>query len=216
MSARENILARIAQARSPGAPVDVDEVIHRHPRGPIPPLEKNLLQRFGEQATRLASDAADAATMGEVPNLVAAYLRARHLPMQAICWPALAALDWRAAGIEAQVRAARGEDMVGITGAFAGIAETGTLMLLSGPQTPATVSLLPETHIAVVEKARIVATMEDAWDRLRAEYGTPPRAVNFVSGPSRTADVEQTVTLGAHGPYRVLIIVVGDGQASPA
>ena len=99
--------------------------------------------------------------------------------------------------------------MVGITGAFAGIAETGTLMLLSGPQTPATASLLPETHIAVVDKTQIVATMEDAWDRLRDEHGKLPRAVNFVSGPSRTADVEQTVTLGAHGPYRVLIIFVG-------
>ncbi|HYA39583.1 MAG TPA: lactate utilization protein C [Candidatus Methylomirabilis sp.] len=216
MSARENILARIGKARGPAAAVDVDDVIRRHPRGPIPPLEKNLARLFGEQATRLASDVVSAATIAEVPDLVARYLGERRLTMQTVCWPGLATLDWRAAGIEAQARAARGEDMVGITGAFAGIAETGTLMLLSGPQTPATVSLLPETHIAVVENARIVATMEDAWDRLRAEYGTPPRAVNFISGPSRTADVEQTVTLGAHGPYRVLIIVVGDARANPA
>jgi L-lactate dehydrogenase complex protein LldG len=209
MSARENILARIAKVRGPGAATDIEDVIRRHPRGPIPPLEENLAQRFGEQATRLASDVAGAATTAEVPGLVVRYLNERRLPMQAVCWPGLAALDWRAAGVEVQARAARGEDMVGITGAFAGIAETGTLMLLSGPHTPATVSLLPETHIAVVDKARIVATLEDAWDRLRAEHGKPPRAVNFVSGPSRTADVEQTVTLGAHGPYRVLIIVVG-------
>ena len=214
MSARENILARIAKARGQAATADIEDVIRRHPRGPIPPLEKNLAQRFGEQATRLASDVAGAATMTEVPGLVARYLSERGLPMQAVCWPGLAALDWRAAGIAAQARAARGDDMVGITGAFAGIAETGTLMLLSGPQTPATASLLPETHIAVVEKARIVATMEDAWDRLRNEHGKLPRAVNFVSGPSRTADVEQTVTLGAHGPYRVLIIVVGEGFLS--
>jgi L-lactate dehydrogenase complex protein LldG len=125
----------------------------------------------------------------------------------------MASLDWRAAGIEVEPRAARGDDLVGITGTFLGIAETGTLMLLSGPTTPATVSLLPETHVAVVEKPQIVATMEDAWDRLRAEHRVLPRAVNFVSGPSRTADIEQTVTLGAHGPYRVLIIVV-DGQVS--
>lgn len=211
MSARENILARIARARGPGDAVDVDDVIHRHPRGPIPPLEKDLTRRFIEQATRLASDVTGAATMAEVPALVAGYLGERRLPEQAVCWPGLASLDWHAAGIAVQARAARGDDLVGITGAFAGVAETGTLMLLSGPQTPATVSLLPETHIAVVEKTRIVATMEDAWDRLRNEHGKPPRAVNFVSGPSRTADVEQTVTLGAHGPYRVLIIVVGEG-----
>lgn len=209
MSARENILARIAKARGPAAAVDIDDVIHRHPRGPIPPLEKDLTRRFMEQATRLASDVTGAATMAEVPGLVAGYLSERRLPKQAVCWPALMAFDWHAAGIAVQARAAHGDDLVGITGAFAGVAETGTLMLLSGPQTPATVSLLPETHIAVVEKTRIVATMEDAWDRLRNEHGKLPRAVNFVSGPSRTADVEQTVTLGAHGPYRVLIIVVG-------
>ncbi len=214
MSARENILARIAKARGPAAAVDIEDAIRRHPRGPIPSLEKNLVQRFAEQATRLASDVSGAASMAEVLGLAARYLSERHLPMQAVCWPALAAIDWRAAGIEVQARAARGEDMVGITGAFAGIAETGTLMLLSGPQTPATVSLLPETHIAVVDKSRIVATMEDAWDRLRVEHGKLPRAVNFISGPSRTADVEQTVTLGAHGPYRVLIIIVGEGQAA--
>ena len=108
-----------------------------------------------------------------------------------------------------EARAVRGDDLVGITGTFLGIAETGTLMLLSGPTTPATVSLLPETHIAVIEVERIVATMEQAWDRLRVEHGVLPRAVNFISGPSRTADIEQTVTLGAHGPYRVMIIVVG-------
>jgi L-lactate dehydrogenase complex protein LldG len=51
--------------------------------------------------------------------------------------------------------------------------------------------------------------MEDAWDRLRAT-GTMPRAVNLVSGPSRTADIEQTVTLGAHGPARVHLIVLTD------
>ena len=209
MSARENILARIAKARGPAAAADIEDVIRRHPRGPIPPLEKNLAQRFGEQATKLASDVVSAAAMAAVPDLAARYLSERRLPMQAVCWPELAALDWQAAGIAVQARAARDADLVGITGVFAGIAETGTLMLLSGPQTPATVSLLPETHIAVVEKKRIVATMEDAWDRLRDEHGKLPRAVNFVSGPSRTADVEQTVTLGAHGPYRVLIIVVG-------
>lgn len=82
-------------------------------------------------------------------------------------------------------------------------------MLLSGTRTPATVSLLPETHVAVVERTCMVATMEDAWDRLRSVHGTLPRAVNFISGPSRTADIEQTVTLGAHGPYRVLIVIVG-------
>jgi len=80
-------------------------------------------------------------------------------------------------------------------------------MLLSGPDTPASVSLLPETHVALLPVKRIVARMEDAWALARREHALLPRAVNFVSGPSRTADIEQTVTLGAHGPYRVLIVL---------
>jgi L-lactate dehydrogenase complex protein LldG len=81
-------------------------------------------------------------------------------------------------------------------------------MMCSGRDTPATASLLPETHIAVVSRSRILAGMEDAWDLLRREIGSMPRAVNFISGPSRTADIEQTVTLGAHGPYRVHVMLI--------
>jgi L-lactate dehydrogenase complex protein LldG len=125
-----------------------------------------------------------------------------------VCWAELAALDWRAAGIDVAVREARDTDLVGITGAFCAIAETGTLMTVSGPETPSTVSLLPETHVAVVRNSRIVRGMEEAWQLARLELGKLPRAVNFISGPSRTADIEQTVTLGAHGPYRVHVIVV--------
>ena len=95
------------------------------------------------------------------------------------------------------------------SGVFCAIAETGTLMLCSGADTPASVSLLPETHIAIVPVERIVQVMEDAWDLARAELGQLPRAVNFISGPSRTADIEQTIVLGAHGPYRVHLLLVG-------
>jgi L-lactate dehydrogenase complex protein LldG len=124
-----------------------------------------------------------------------------------VCWPEFVALDWRSAGIEIVLRAARDTDLVGITGAFCAIAETGTLMTMSGRDTPAAVSLLPETHIAVVRKSRIVRGMEEAWQLMRDELNEPPRAVTFISGPSRTADIEQTVTLGAHGPYRVHVIL---------
>ena len=94
------------------------------------------------------------------------------------------------------------------TGCFCAIAETGTLMLCGGPHTPATVSLLPETHIALVPAGRIVAGMEEGFALARAELGRLPRAVNFVSGPSRTGDIEQTIVLGAHGPYRVHLILL--------
>jgi L-lactate dehydrogenase complex protein LldG len=127
----------------------------------------------------------------------------------AVCWQEFMALDWSGAGMRVEARAARDTDLVGITGAFCAIAETGTLMMLSGRDTPAAASLLPETHVAVVSRSRIVRGMEEAWQLMRDELRAPPRAVNFISGPSRTADIEQTVTIGAHGPYRVHIIVAG-------
>ncbi len=139
----------------------------------------------------------------------ASYLAAGSLPRSGCVWPQLAHLDWRGAGLDLAARAAVGEDLVGVTGAFAAIAETGTIMVVSSPETPASGSLLPETHIGVVAVDRIVKHMEDAWDLARAELGQLPRAVNFISGPSRTGDIEQVIILGAHGPYRVHLILVG-------
>jgi L-lactate dehydrogenase complex protein LldG len=212
MSARDGILLRIRQTRRTDRASDgvVQSRLHARMRGPLPSLDTDLPVRFRDRATTLASDVRGPIAANEAPAAVAAYLAEKQLPLQAVCWPRLAALAWARANLAVQARGATADDLVGITGAFCAIAETGTLMLLSGPETPATVSLLPETHIALLPLARIVARMEDGWDWLRREHGTLPRAVNFISGPSRTADIEQTVTLGAHGPYRVCIVLVSD------
>lgn len=217
MNAREKILGKIrnSQARTAagsvagtGAPAEMrDSYLAQHPRGPLPPPTDNLVASFKERAVKLSSDVLETNNRMEVPTLLAHYLNERKLPMRGVCWPSLSNLPWSAAGLEIQSRPAIDQDLVGVTGTFCAIAETGTLMLLSGAETPATTSLLPETHVAVLDPRRIVATMEDAWDLMRKEYKQPPRAVNFISGPSRTADIEQTVTLGAHGPYRVLLIL---------
>lgn len=222
MNARDRILGKIRNAQAvttmkPLAGVGpqtetIDGYLAQHPRGPLPPHPDNLLARFKECAIKLSSDVLEANDKMEVPALLAHYLNARKLPASGVCWPMLAALPWSAAGLEIQPRPAKNQDLVGITSAFCAIAETGTLMMLSGAETPATTSLLPETHVAVLDPSRIIATMEDAWDLMRHEYRQPPRAVNFISGPSRTADIEQTVTLGAHGPYRVLIILAPLGS----
>ena len=131
----------------------------------------------------------------------------RAQPSPGRSWPDC---DWAGAGLHVAERAANGDDLVGITGVFCAVAETGTLVVLSGPDTPAASSLLPETHIAVVPVSRIVPGMEEAFALIRAECGELPRAVNFISGPSRTGDIEQTLVLGAHGPYRVHIILLDE------
>lgn len=200
MSARGRILGRLKTHRIPRA---ADTA--RTP-STAPALEPDLLGRFCDRVVRLGNDLVRVATAGDAPAAIVRYLDARAVPRRAVCWTELLALPWREAGIDVEARAARADDFVGVTAVFAAIAETGTLMLVSGPQTPAGISLLPETHIAIVPASALIATMEDAWLRLRVQTAMP-RAVNFVSGPSRTADVEQTVTLGAHGPRRVLLIV---------
>lgn len=215
--ARERILARIRKAQGRGgsrpsrAELEaIETYLRAHPRGTLPRVEADLVARFRARAESMQSTTDEVAANAKVPAAVARYLESGSLPLAGCVWPQLADLDWKGAGLALEAREANGIDSVGVSGAFAAIAETGTLVFASGPDTPSTVSLLPETHVAVVSARRIVAHMEDAWALARAELRQLPRAMNFVSGPSRTADIDQTIVLGAHGPYRVHIIVVQD------
>lgn len=216
MNARDEILGRVragvGKADFAGRRAAAEAWLQARACGPQPALAGDLVERFRTKAEYLASTVAAVASTADVPAAVAGYLAANGLGSRAVATPDLGALDWLAAGLAVEPRPAVDADMVGISGCFCAIAETGTLMLLSGPDTPATVSLLPETHIALVPVARIVASMEDAFALLRAERGELPRAVNFISGPSRTGDIEQTIVLGAHGPCRVHLILIGEAS----
>jgi len=149
----------------------------------------------------------------EVAAEVTAYLARNNLPAEAVIAPSpqLADYDWAGQKM-LSLRRGRGEgsDHVSITGAFAAIAETGTLVMASGPDHPVTLNLLPDTHIVVLRESDIVSGYEDVWGRLRARYGKDrmPRTVNTITGPSRTGDIEQAMELGAHGPRRLHIVVV--------
>jgi L-lactate dehydrogenase complex protein LldG len=216
--ARTRILSRIRAAQGrPDQAKDREEELNynyvaQKPSGPKPPVGDDLVARFVQQSERLQSTVARLASLDEVPGAVAEYLQSRGLGQRAVIWPSFERLDWTSVGLEVEARAPVRDDpapdMVGITGCFAAIAETGTLALVSGAASPASMALLPETHIAVVPKSRIVAHMEDVFALLRHERGEPPRALNFVSGPSRTGDIEQTIVLGAHGPYRVHLLLL--------
>ncbi len=214
MSARDNILGKIRDALGRNHPMTDGEAaamrakLRDHPRGPLPSMDWEPVSRFRERCISLSSTVDDVASLDQVPAAVARYLGGNDLPHAGVCWPEFSRLDWAGAGVRVEVRPATGEDKVGVTGSYCAVAETGTLMLLSGPDTHPNTSLLPETHIAVVPVSRILRSMEDAWDRLRAERGELPRQVAFVSGPSRTADIEMTLVLGIHGPFRVHIILV--------
>jgi L-lactate dehydrogenase complex protein LldG len=149
----------------------------------------------------------------DVAGEVVAYLARNNLPARAAMAPSplLDGYDWAGQKMLALRRGrAEASDQVAITGAFAGIAETGTLVMTSGPDHPVSLNLLPDTHVVVLREADIVAGYEEVWARLRERYGkdTLPRTVNTITGPSRTGDIEQTIELGAHGPRRMHIVVV--------
>ena len=216
MSARENILARIrSQSGRTGATASTAELasvrthIAQRIRGPLPSIAADApLTRFVAECERLKSTVDVVAQIDDVPQALARYLKQNSLEVRVVGWPSLSDLDWTGAGIDYQNRLANGDDLVGVTDCFCAIGETGTLLLLSSLATPKLHALLPETHICVVSTSRIVATMEDAFQLLRSERGQLPRSTFFVSGPSRTADIEQTIVIGAHGPYRVHVILV--------
>ncbi len=157
-----------------------------------------------------------------VPGAVADYLAQHNLPPALVMAPdpALDAYPWGERPMLA-IRRGRAEeaDRVGVTGAVMGFAETGTLMMTSGPDHPSTLNFVPENHVVVLPAEKIGGAYEEGWAHLRSEGGSNadanfmPRTVNLVTGPSRTADIEQTIALGAHGPRRLHIVIVeGDGS----
>ncbi|MEZ5815702.1 MAG: lactate utilization protein [Hyphomicrobiaceae bacterium] len=169
---------------------------------------------FAAQLRAANATVLEAANEGELPGVVAGYLRSQNLPLALKAgddaW--LGDIEWsREPALSIAHGRAEPDDGIGLTHAVAGIAETGTLMLASGPLNPVTLNFLPETSVVVVRAGDLVGPYEAAFDRIRARYGRGlmPRTLNLVSGPSRTADVGGRLVTGAHGPRRFCVIIVG-------
>ncbi len=188
-----------------------------HPRGPIPARGQldlpGRIALFTKHAEREFATVARIASPAEIPAAIAAYLARLHLPptLTISPHPALQAIPFAAAqALQIRSGTTLPTESACLTHALAGIAETGTLLMPSGPQTPTTNNILPDNSLVLLPAARITASYEDAFDLLRAEQ-TLPRNVMLITGPSRSADIEQTLELGAHGPRRLHILIL-DGQ----
>ncbi len=216
---RNGILSGIRKSLGAGS-VDagrraaVEARIAAHARGTVPARASvqagEAMIAFVARLKAQGVTVVEAAHLPDVPKLVAEYLRALNLParLRMGADPELGALPWgTVAPLEVMPGRAQASDEVSLSKAYAGVAESGTLVLTSGPDNPTTLNFLPETHIVVVRGADVVGGYEDVWDRLRAM--PMPRTVNWVSGPSRTADIEQTIVMGAHGPRRLHVILAG-------
>jgi len=229
MTARDDILGNIRRslgrrALSETAAGELAARVAEHRRNLIPARAASLdpparVDLFVKMAEDVQTTVARVASDQDVPDEVARYLAAENLPaeLRIAPDPALDALPWADRPL-LQIRRGKAEpgDAVSLTPCLAAVAETGTLMLTSGETTPTTLNFLPDTHIVVLRAGQVVASYEDGWDLLRTRAGngsgTLPRTVNFITGPSRTGDIEQKIELGAHGPRRLHVILIDDVQ----
>ena len=213
--ARDHILAAIRAAKKADSVLKKPQKTTVHT---LPARARNAGDRVGQfiaEAERVGATVDRTTHNDGVPAAVAAYLQSRNIPSVLRLAPAVESLPWaRVPGVDVLGGAVKDGDAVGLSAAFAGVAETGTLVLLSGPANPTRLNLLVETHIVVVQARDIEGAYEDVWKKLRAsdpeEKSFMPRTVNWITGPSRTADIEQTLLMGAHGPKALHIVVVGD------
>jgi L-lactate dehydrogenase complex protein LldG len=218
-------------APRPARPREAAEAVRRQLTERWP----QALERFRAEFERVAGVFHRVGRLDEVPAVLAR-IAAEKGAREVVGWdPAALGWDLRAALAphdlvvlpapprdgEADRRRHREEAArapLGVTGADWALAETGTLILVSGPGRPRSTSLLPDTHVAVFGPAALLETLEQVGVMLEAYHADPARvdgggAINFITGPSRTADIELTLTRGVHGPKEVHAIFVDAGPA---
>jgi len=223
MSARDDILGSIRRslrrdALDPTIAAALDQRLTARGRhvqlARIDRDQNGLVDLFEEMALSLAATVGHIAASTDVPAAVADYLAGQNLPATVKAAPALKSIPWdNRPTLEVAYGVAVDSDAVSVTPCVAAVAETGTLVLHSGPDTPSTLNFLPDTHIVVVRRSQVTGSYENALDSIRDKDkgGLLPRTINMISGPSRTGDIEQTIQLGAHGPRRLHILLV-DGE----
>lgn len=223
MTARDQILDRLrAVRRERDAPEHddtqartaiADRLASRAPTGPIPPLSadrRELLARFTTKAEAAQAQVRRVENATALPAALAESLRDRNLPpaLRMGDEPLFAGLDWNA--LEISRGPGRREEPATLSRADWGVAETGSLVFLSGSDNPVTLALLGENHFVALRDMDVLGNFEEVWSNMR-ENALDPRTVNFVTGPSRSADIEQRLELGAHGPVSLTVFLVGDG-----
>jgi len=220
-SARARILSRIRRSASNGDEAARAAAVEKRlvdPRRNIVPDrgqgdEAHRIAVFQRMMEDVGGTVEILDDINDVPASVAQYLRNTNRPARVRRGSdqLLIKLPWhRAQTLEVDEGRAQDADTASLTHAFAGVAETGTIVQLSGSANPTTLNFLPEAHIVLLEAGDLHGSYEEVWTRLREIYpkGQMPRTVNMISGPSRTADIEQTIVRPAHGPKDMHVIII--------
>lgn len=220
-TSRERILGRIrtgirADLRTPEQKDVLQKRLANPGRGVIPARAQlpssESVDFFETRAKAQACTIVRVKSETEAVAAVSDFLRDNNLPAKVVMSPSekLSALPWEEGpSLERREGPARADDEVSVTPVAVAVAETGTMVAVSGPQTPTTLNFVPDNHVVIVRKSDLVGSYEEAWERLR-QSGPMPRTVNWLSGPSRSADIGQTMYMGAHGPRRQHIIFIED------
>jgi L-lactate dehydrogenase complex protein LldG len=194
----------------------VAERLKIHSRGVLPAMPVQRIKRVNKFIEKVIASQAtiEQITRRNAANAIKEYLRSHNLPGEIRMGndERLKIVRENAKGLLIKDGRSDGQDLVSLSHAEAGVVETGTLALFSSPDNPTTLNFLPENHIVMINEADIVPHYEDVWKVTRARYGEGqmPRTLNFITGPSRSADIEQTLLLGAHGPIRLHVLLTRD------
>jgi L-lactate dehydrogenase complex protein LldG len=207
------MLGRLRRALAEGDPREragrVDSRLQGRDSGTLPALPKDPVATFVEQARAAAAEVVELRDEQEAVHRIVQVWRDKGAqpPLVAAPDPRLSELPWPD-DLRVSYRTATAADRLALTAPYAGIAETGSLVMLSGPDSPTLLSFLPDHCLCLIEQSGILPNPEALWSRLRSEGVPLPRALNMITGPSRTADVEQTLQLGAHGPRQLTILLI--------
>lgn len=233
MSSRERILAQIRASLAhtrPALEAEARSAPHDPPPFVQPPLD-HLPAQFAEELTKLEAHTYPVRDDEEALEAIRSIIESLQA-RSAVAWsleqvglPGLARLlsevgvrlldpHFAHAGAERATRLqALDPAAICISGVEAAIAESGTLVLLSGPGRPRLASLIAPVHIAVVRTHQLVRGLGEALRLVQERYGPDPLAESsnlvLITGPSRTADIEQTITRGVHGPGDVHVVLIG-------
>ena len=221
MSARDEILGSLRRSlkvtgNEGPRRAAVDSRLSGAPRGVIPARGQldhaGKIELFRQMATAAFASVSVVQNDAAVPGEAARWLRDNNLPatLRMGSDPRLAAMPWQDTTLEMSSGKSEGRDLNAVSHAFGGVAETGTLIMTSGPENPSTLNFLPDNHVVVVQAADLEGDYESVFARVRKKYGkgVMPRTVNMITGPSRSADIAQTMLLGAHGPRKLHIVIV--------
>jgi len=202
--AREHILARLQQGRREPPAQAANEIPARATGNRV----NTLLQDFIRGLEKVSASHVTARTEQQISEAVEQYLQQQDAGRQLLVTAAITDAGLLAnSALKLHPAPTRGDEKNLLTLAYAGIAETGSLVMLSGAATPMSSNFLPDHFICLLKTRDILSSMEALWSRMDDEQRAMPRAVNIITGPSRTADVEQIIQLGAHGPRRVHVIL---------